>query len=97
MRGMSARWGPKRHVIWAPDTFPSFCLSTNNFVFSLIRIYTNDTHCCEPLLAGWVPTPAPDNDDDDDLVSSSSSAPVLEMTTPLQATACGVDTYPGPR
>ena len=35
-----------------------FVLFTNN-MFSLIRIYTNDTHCCEPLLAGWwIPYPA---------------------------------------
>ena len=34
-------------------------------------------HCHEQLLAGWIPTPSP-NDDDNDLVSSSSSAPVLE-------------------
>ena len=76
MRAMNARWGPKQHVIWASDTFPSICLSTNN-VFSLIRIYTNDTHCCKQLLRGWIPTLSPNDDDNDDLVSSSS-APVLE-------------------
>ena len=35
-----------------------FVLFTNN-MFSLIRIYTNDTHRREPLLAGWwIPYPA---------------------------------------
>ena len=46
---------------------------------------------------GWVPILAPNDDDDNDLVLLLLSAPVLETTTPLRATAHGVDTYPGPR